>query len=196
MQSRQSGLPRLPVRVLYVVAAVSAVAIASLACATFNQPLKTWRKDLDRRAELVREKLTQGPALRLEHAKQTQELEELRERVEEVTRRIPDQPREGEFLADLTRLAEQQSVAIEDFQRGAAIETAGYSAVTVSVNLRGSYSDVCLLVEEISKLPRLAELTEMVIRRETETNDRSVSVTYALYYGLTTAGDASPDAAL
>jgi len=196
MQSRQSELPRLPVRVLHVVAAVIAVAVASLACATLNQPLKTWRRDLDRRAELVREKLTQGPTLRLEHAKQTQELEELHARVEEVTRRIPDQPREGEFLADLTRLAEEQSVAIEDFQRGAAIETAGYSAVTVSVRLRGGYRGVCQLVEEISKLPRLAELTEMVIRRETDTNDRSVSVTYALYYGLTTAGDASPDAAL
>ena len=196
MQSRQSGLPRLPVRVLYVVAAVTAVAIASLACATLNQPLQTWRKDLDRRAELVREKLTQGPALRLEHAKQTREIEELYARVEEVTRRIPDQPREGEFLADLTRLAEQQGVAIDDFQRGAALQTAGYSAVSVSVSLRGSYRGICQLVEEISKLPRLAELTEIVIRRETETNDRSVSVTYALYYGLTTAGDASPDAAL
>ena len=139
----------------------------------------------------MRENLTKGPALRLEHAKQSQELESLRARVEEVISRVPDQPREGEFLADLNRLADEQSVAIEDFKRGAAFETAGCSAVTVSVSLRGSYRGVCQLVEEISRLPRLTELTEMVIRRENEATDPSVKVTYALYYGLTGDGDAS-----
>ncbi len=195
MQSRQSLLPRLPVGVLYLAAAASAVAIASLSYATLNQPLTSWRDDLSRRAELMRVKLSQGPAMRLEHAKQTRVYEELLAGVEELTRRIPDQPREGEFLADLARLAAEQEIAIEDFQRGAASQSKTHSTVTVSVILRGKYRNICGLMEKVSKLPRLAELTEMGVRREVGAADCSVSLTYVLSYGLMTAGETSPDVA-
>lgn len=195
MQPKQTGLPRLPLGVLYLLVIASAGALASLACATLNQPLTSWRTDIARRAELVREKLSEGPALRREHAEQQRELENLMTRVEEVNRRIPDEPREGEFLADLTRLAGEYGVAIEDFRRGVSESTETHSLVSVSVNVRGDYRGICGLIEGVSKLPRLAELTQLTVRREAGDASYPVNLTYALYYGLVTAGDASSDAA-
>ncbi|WP_197526475.1 type 4a pilus biogenesis protein PilO [Botrimarina colliarenosi] len=149
----------------------------------------SWRNDIAHRADLVREKLAGGPALRRDHAEMQRELEGLLARVEEVNNRIPDDPNEGDFLSDLTRLAREGDVAIEDFRRGATSVSPTHSAVTVTVNLRGSYRGVCGLIDGVAKLPRLAELTQLTLRRGLDGTEYAVSMTYALYYGLVTAAD-------
>ncbi|QDT69040.1 Pilus assembly protein, PilO [Planctomycetes bacterium MalM25] len=186
MQPQQPGLPKLPTGVLYTLAIVCAVVGFALAYTIIHRPLNDWRRGVLRRSDLVRAQLTDGPELRRQHAERKQQLEALLDRVELVNHRIPDEPKEGEFLSDLSRLAEEHGVTIEDFRRGATSTAGTHSMVSVSVKARGGHAGVCRLVDAVSKLPRLAELTELQIESQSDPTAYPVQLTYALYYGMAT----------
>jgi len=191
MQPQQPGLPNLPTGVLYTLAIVCAVGASALAYTIIQRPLRDWRHGLEHRGDLVRALLSDSPELRRQHSQRQQELEELLNRVELVNRRIPDEAREGEFLADLTRLARDHRVTIDDFRRGAITETETHSVIDVSVKARGGHAGVCGLVDAIAKLPRLAELTQFQIDSGAEAGTYPVQMTYALYFGMAAPSGAS-----
>ena len=186
MQPRQPGSPKLPTGVLYTLAVACAAGVATAGYVVLNRPLNDWRVDLAHKADLVREKLAAGPKLRVQHAEQTAQLESLLQRVEQVNRRVPDQPREGEFLADLSRLAEEHGVAILDFRRGQSTTTETHSLVTVTVSARGPHTGLCRLLDAIGRLPRLAELTHLEITGQAA-DGYPTQMSYALYYGMATS---------
>ncbi|MEO0529823.1 MAG: type 4a pilus biogenesis protein PilO [Planctomycetota bacterium] len=184
MRPKQPGLPKLPKAVTHTAAVVCAVAVAAVGFVVINRPLTEWRHDITRRADLVQAKLSEGPALRRRHAEQQQQLDDLLASVEEVNNRLPDQPREGEFLADLSRLAEANEVSIEDFRRGRTLDADTHSVVTVSVTAEGPHRGACAVVDAVSKLPRLAELTHLEIGPGSTEGVYKMQMTYALYYGM------------
>lgn len=192
MQHGQSRGPRLPLGVCYAAAIACAVGLASLAYATVNHPLTAWRIDIDRRADLVRDKLAEGPALRQRHADRQRELAQLVEHVDAVNHRIPDEPNEGEFLADLSRLAAANGVEIDDFRRAGSQSLGTHSVVTLDVTATGAHSGLCQLVSSVAELPRLAELTRLEVRRGPDNQQHAIALTYSLYYGLATSSAATP----
>ena len=186
MQPRQQASPKLPTSVLYTLAVLCAVGLVTVGYVVLNRPLTDWRTDLCTRADTLRDQLAAGPKLRLRHAEQSAELESLVARVEQVNRRVPDQPREGEFLADLSRLADEHGVTILDFQRGDSTTTPTHSVVTVTVSTRGPHAGVCGLLDAVGRLPRLAELTDLEIKSGAS-DAYPARMSYALYYGMATA---------
>lgn len=186
MQPRQPGLPKMPLGVSYTVAVLCAFVIAASGYFVIRKPLTAWRQSVTQRAESVRLKLADGPTLRRRHAEREQELEDLLARVELVNLRIPDQAREGEFLADLSQIATKHHVTIDDFRRGETTETATHSLVSISIRAEGPYRGLCGLVEAIAQLPRLAELTQLKLTSDTNDNEYPIELTYALYYGMAT----------
>ncbi len=171
---------------MYTLAVLCAVGVAALGYFVIREPLTEWRRDVSHRAELVRARLTGGTELRRQHAEREEQLAQLLKRVELVNRRVPDEAREDEFLADLSQIAETHGVTIEDFRRGGTTETETHSLVEVSVNARGSYAGLCGLVDAVTLLPRLAELTEMEVASNATTTSYPIRLTFALYYGMAT----------
>lgn len=186
MQPRLSASPKLPTSVLHTLAVACAVGLATVGYIVLDRPLTDWRSDLNRRGDDLREQLAAGAELRTRHAEQTAELEGLLARVEQVNRRVPDQAREGEFLADLSRLADEHGVTILDFQRGQSTSNPTHSVVTVTVSTRGPHAGVCGLLDAVGRLPRLAELTNLEITRGAS-EEHPARMSYALYYGMATA---------
>ncbi|MEN0109447.1 MAG: type 4a pilus biogenesis protein PilO [Planctomycetota bacterium] len=169
---------------LHTLACFAACAFAAVGYAVARQPLASWRATIATRANVVRAQLADGPRLRREHAELTRQLEDLSERVVEVNRRVPDTPREGEFLADLSRLAADHGVVIEDFERGATAETPTHSVVTVRLTMRASHAGLCGLVKGVAELPRITELTELEVQPDRRDDGYPVEASYALYYGM------------
>lgn len=172
---------------MYVLVVGSAIGAAAVGYFTLNGPLINWRLDHKRTANLVREKLAQGPTLKLRHAEQELELADLLARVEQVNRRVPEESREGEFLSTISQLAETHQITIEDFRRGKSTETPTHSVVTVTITARGPHAGLCRLLDAIAKLPRLAELTQLQLKSQTGPEGYPVQLTYALYYGMSDA---------
>ncbi|MEQ8847530.1 type 4a pilus biogenesis protein PilO [Botrimarina sp.] len=139
-------------------------------------------------------KLDEAPELRLQHDAMRRELSDLRGRVEAVSRRVPDSPREGEFLSDLSRIGASHGVSIDDFRRGGATDTPTHSVVTVAATARGTYAGLCSLVEEVAGLPRLTEVVSLKATPGRARDDHRFRLTYALYYALD--APAPPDSEL
>lgn len=127
--------------------------------------------------------------MRALHAEQELELANLLARVGQVNHRVPESPREGEFLAALSELAATHRVTIEDFRRGKTTDNETHSVVTVSIKARGSHADLCALLDALANLPRLVELTHLAIQSEPNATGYPAEFTYALYYGLSTTQD-------
>ena len=186
MQPNQRGLPKLPKGATTIVSWGAAALVAFLGYATLEGPLATWRTDLARRADLVRGKLADSGDIRRDHREKEQLLQELLARVDDVNRRIPDEPREGEFLADLSRLAQRHGFAIEDFRRGATQSTDTHSVVSVTVTGRAPHAALCSLIEQVARMPRLVELRSLEVEQDDRDAGYPVEMTYALYYGMST----------
>lgn len=186
MRPKQPELPKIPKGVLHTLVVLGIVALAATAYATLSHPLTSWRKDATRKARLVRSKLADGPEYRREHAEQKEKLERLLAYVDDVNRRVPDEPRESEFLATLNSFAKSSGVVIDDFQRGQSLDAGTHSVVTVTIKARGGHAGIAQLVEAIADLPRLVELIDLDITGSTETNHYPVKMVYALYYGMVT----------
>lgn len=186
MQPRQRELPKIPTTVQNAGAIVCAAALALLGYMAVHQPLRSWLSSVESDMLQVQAKLKQGPALRRQHAEQQRLHEQLLQRVELVNSRIPDQPREGEFLADVSRLAGEHGVVIQDFRRGSTVETPTHSVVSVTLTARSSHGGLCGLIDAIAGLPRLAELRSLDIRPNGDSEARPVTLTYDLYYGMST----------
>lgn len=184
MQPKQSGLPTLPTGVLHALVFACAGAAAAGGYVLMQGPLASWRNDLTRRSELIRTKLDEAPALRSEHGRLTEELEDLLARVETVSRRIPNSPQEGEFLSDLSRIAASHGVTIDDFRRGQAIDTPTHSVVTVTATARGPFAGLCGWVEDVARLPRLTEALNLDATPDQKGADHAFRLSYALYYAI------------
>lgn len=186
MQPKQPELPKLPRGVLNASVFACAATLAAGAYATLNHPLSNWRSQSSQKAEQVRLKLAEEPQLKRTHAEQEKRLERLLAYVDDVNRRIPDKPQENEFLADITRLAGECGLVIEDFRRGKTIETPTHSAVSVEITTHGDHTGICKLINSVAELPRLVELTDLAIENDGADGHYPVNMAYLLYYGMVT----------
>ncbi len=185
MQPRQPVLPNLPTGAVHALGLVCALIVMAVSYGAVYRPLADWHHGLATRAELVKAKLNESQTIRQQHGKTEKELRDLLASVKEVNRRAPDQPREGEFLGDISRLATNHGVQINDFRRGTVSEAQTYSSVSIHITGEATHHGLCELLEEVSQLPRLASLTRLRVSPGTSANSYPIELQYSLYYGMT-----------
>ena len=182
MQSHQPGSPKLPKGVLHCLALACALTVCGVAYNAVYRPLEDWRRDITARAELAKDKLALAPRIRREHAEKSSELRDLLASVEAIGQRVPDRSREGEFLGDLSRIADQHGVRIKDFHRDKVQETATHSAVSIVVSGEASYVGLCRLLDSVANLPRLASLSKLEVTPVGSAGNYDIQLNYLLYY--------------
>jgi Tfp pilus assembly protein PilO len=116
-----------------------------------------------------------GEKLRQEHRELTRQQADAQSRAEQLLARIPDAPRETEFLAHLARLARTAPLSIRDFRPVATQAHDRFSEVQVELSAQGSYQGICRFLAGLETLPRLCDVTRLNINSE-----RSADGTYPL----------------
>ncbi|MGL4514581.1 MAG: type 4a pilus biogenesis protein PilO [Lacipirellulaceae bacterium] len=192
MRPGQPTGPKLPTGAPHALALGCALAIGAVAYVGLYRPLAGWRIDLDHTSELVRSKLAGAGALRRDHAALVAELDELRARVQRVSDRIPDEANEGAFLADLSRLAREHDVRIQDFRRSTAETHDTHAVMPVAVTAEGTHAGLCAVFAGREDLPRLAPIKRLVIERGALESRYNVQLECSLYYGMRTPAQADP----
>lgn len=124
-----------------------------------------------------------GAAIRAEHARLAEELAAARERESMLQTRIPDAPRETDFLAQVTRLGEEVGLEIIDYRPGAPVSGASYCVVQVDLVCRGGYAEVCRFLAELPTLPRQSTVSRLQIDDDASTK-LSVKISLLLYFGV------------
>ncbi|MEZ6052687.1 MAG: type 4a pilus biogenesis protein PilO [Planctomycetaceae bacterium] len=82
-------------------------------------------------------------------------------RLEELLTRIPESPRESEFLAQLTQLARQSGMTISQYTPGKAQQEKTHADLEVSLQADASYESICRFLYGLADLPRLCHVTSL-----------------------------------
>lgn len=126
--------------------------------------------------------LNRAPSIRSKHATLQQALARIKQRVQEIDQRIPDDAREAEFLGQMSETARQTGLAIRDYRRGRNTKTTSHFQLEVRILGEGSYSSICRFLERIHELPRAVAIHKMRISTEKENNVYPVDMTFLLHY--------------
>ena len=90
-------------------------------------------------------------------------LTETEELIAGIKRRIPDSPRQADFLAQLAGAAEASEIEIVDFRPDTAVETKDHFELTIRVSAAGKYEAICRFLNRLESLPRLCDVVGMEI---------------------------------
>jgi Tfp pilus assembly protein PilO len=126
--------------------------------------------------------LNRAPSIRKKHAALQQALARIKQRVQEIDQRMPDDAREAEFLGQMTEAAQQTGLTIRDYRRGENTEMTSHFQLEVRILGEGSYGSICRFLERIHELPRAVAIDKMRISTEKENNVYPVDMTFLLHY--------------
>ena len=119
--------------------------------------------------------------LRAEHARLSRDLASAREQAAELSKRIPDQPQEADFLAQLTQLADAFGLKIQDYRPGVITPRSSYAAMRVDLICEGDYEGICRFLDGISELPRHSTMVRLEINAAPKKQLYSVELSLEVY---------------
>jgi Tfp pilus assembly protein PilO len=127
--------------------------------------------------------LDQAEETRHEHEQRRKELAELERDAETMRQRIPDQPREAEFLRHVTHAAEEEKLRILKYERGRVTEKKTHSEFEIRVLGEGNYASICGFLDRLADLSRVATVQKMYVTATDPSKDYPLDITLTLYYG-------------
>ena len=136
------------------------------------------------RAGQLEELLEDADRVRAEHARLTRELAVARRQAADLARRVPDEPQEADFLAQVSRLADDAGLEIQDYRPGTVTAEPSYSVVRVDLVCRGDYTGICRFLNGLADLPRHSTVSRLQIQSEESRGKCSVTMSLQLYFGV------------
>ena len=146
-------------------------------------------RPMENRVVELREKATElSAALSVEEAARTEhQLLTSRRivadgKIEQLLNRIPNVPRESDFLGQITTLAAEVGLSIVDYRPGSAAEKKGYKQMTLTLSSDGSYESVCRFLNRIHQLPRLSRILSLDISPLGESGTYKMMMTLTIFF--------------
>ncbi len=146
-------------------------------------------RPIDRQADVcaqrvgkLRDLLEDEDRMRQEHARAVDELQAARDLAAMLNKRIPDEPSEADFLAQVSQLANDESLEIQDYRPGTITTKDSYSALCVELICEGDYASLCNFLAGLSKLPRHATVAILEIDSDGKKATYSVTLSLELYF--------------
>lgn len=150
-------------RWLHVLGLLVVLAIAAGAEFLLYRPIAAKASVCARRADKLQALLHNQGQVRAEHTRLGKDLAEARKQAAALEDRIPNEPREAEFLAQLSRLASEVELQIEDYRPNTIVRKPDYSVLQVDLICEGGYASICNFLDRISRLPRHSTVVSLQI---------------------------------
>lgn len=138
---------------------------------------------LEQTAELETVIRREAP-IRAERARLREDLAAARQQAVLLRTRIPDKPQEADFLADVSRLAHEVGLQIQDYRPGVPVSGPSYAVLQVDLICSGSYRSICSFLDQLSKLPRYSTMARLQIDADGKSPEYSAKISVILYYGV------------
>lgn len=161
--------------------ALVAVAIVLLVQFAVYRPLDARIAECMSQTEELEGLLASEERLRQEHSRLGEELTAAREQAALLKDRIPDEPRETEFLAQVSQLAGESGVTIQDYRPGPVTPKGAYSTMRVNLACAGGHQGICGLVHGLRQLPRHSTMVRMEIDSREPTEHYGLNMCLGLY---------------
>lgn len=170
-------------RSLHAVGAVIACAILVGGLVLVRRSLAAERTSIDARIAEARQILDKEDALHTEHSHLEHRLSDLERRTGELLARIPETPREAEFLAQLSGLAGESQLAIRSYRPDSPVESERYQRLDIELVAEGTFTSLCRFLEGLESLPRLSRLTHLEVESASaEDGTYPVTMTLRIFF--------------
>jgi Tfp pilus assembly protein PilO len=172
-------------RLLHYVGVLVLVVCLSTGYSFLHAPAEQAIAETSNRIDELMQSIQNAPVIRQQHGIVSAKLSEVTTRIANVQRRVPNDAGAGEFLRQVTELAEEEKLAIKDFRPNENPEVKnGYAELQVTLKGEGSFGSVCTFVERLNKLARLSKIKDLSLTSETETTKYPMTATLVIYFGL------------
>lgn len=136
------------------------------------------------------------PEIVRRHADVHQQLRDHHSRMEELLNRIPSNPDEASFLAQLSELSNDAGVRIREFDPGVANDSGKYANMEIDIVAEASYEALCRFLDGLTKLPRLSEVTALSLNDVDSTAPAyPIRLTLRVYYAPLSESEENLEAA-
>jgi len=107
-----------------------------------------------------------------------------------MRQRIPEHPREAEFLKQVTQAADDEGLKIHNYARGNLDQKPTHAEFTVQLSCEGNYKSIVGFLDRLAKLSRVATVQRLTLSAG-NVETYPFDLTLLLYYGAQAAGPSS-----
>lgn len=112
--------------------------------------------------------------------------DELESEMDRILAGVPTEPRESEFLGQISELVQGTSLKFDEFRPAGTKEAGQYRQLEVLMSGVGTYKDICRFLAGLENLPRLCRVSRLDIEAPDEPygeeNRYPVSMTLVIFY--------------
>lgn len=178
---------------LHAVGGICTLAIFLLAWLCFFRPIDAAARASRERTAKLQAVIADSRQIRNDHGQVNEELDSAQEAAIRLTDSVPDKPQEAEFLAQVTQLADEVGLKIQDYRPDGKRDCDIYSILLVDLISAGPYSSVCRFVARLPELPRHCAVEHLQITTDPKDDCCQTRMTLRLYYGAKGSAAASGD---
>lgn len=102
------------------------------------------------------------------------EVERLRQRLREAEEQLPKQAEVEKLLRDVAYEAQQSGLQLNRFELQSEQSQGDFSAVPVKMKVRGSYHEIAVFLDRLSKMPRIVNVTDLKMAKPSIENKKIV----------------------
>ena len=136
------------------------------------------------RADQLQDRLQDADRIRAEHARLVEDLAAARNQSEELKQRIPDEPREADFLAQVSHLADEVGLRIQDYRPGTVSAEPSYSVLQVVLIGEGNYASICSFLDRLPDLARHSIVSRLQITSDNSQEDYVLAMSLQLCFAV------------
>lgn len=124
---------------------------------------------LQQQAEMA--KLNQQAQHRVQFVR---EVEKLRQRLREAEEQLPKQAEVEKLLRDVAYEAQQSNLQMDRFELQGEVVEGDFARVPVKMTVRGGYHEIAVLLDRLSKMSRIVNVTDLVMEKPRLENKKIV----------------------
>ena len=124
-----------------------------------------------------------GSAIRTRHREVDRQLADFEATFARVISRIPETPRESEFLAQITHLARTCQLKIQRYHPREPVNEGTHTALEVQLEATADYAGICRFLDGLRTLARLCRVTRLRVHAVgPEGTDLPIEMTLRIYF--------------
>jgi Tfp pilus assembly protein PilO len=130
-------------------------------------------------------------AIRRKHESLSSQLKDIETRYSALEERVPLNAEAGGFLKHVSEIAQEEELAISNFQPFQPVDGNGFTAMEVMLDGKGTFKSICSFFERLSKIQRLSKVIDLTVSVDPLNDEYPMKATIVIYYGLKGEGAAA-----
>jgi len=155
------------------------VVIVALAYVFLMRPIELECGAISEDVDAINQLIGRSEEIQGEHALVQKRFSETQQELEDLLVRIPDSPKDAEFLAEISRLAQREGMEILSFEPFTPTTQDKHHEMQINLTTQASYASICHVLSELGRSDRLCRVDRMSIESD------AVSPLYTIKLSIT-----------